>query len=650
MTEQNKRHFGWIQKWIQNLLGRVPPASSPPQERTPLEPVTLHTERDGAGVHDTLVVDFGTTATVIGVVRERNPNNPQALNFQFLVGETEYVSEMSIDHNSNKVHAVGPDAYLDASNRNHKLVTSMKRYLELDSRGTSNGDFQSIVRDYFRLAVENKFMARNGPVIGEMSTVTISVPNSFSASGIDFIRNGILAAIQDINRALDSRDNRKGKNARTSPGAEKVKIVREGEAIAYLYSRQDAQLTAPVNDKDGTFAAFEWDLGEDADTEDEQKVLIFDVGGGTTDLSLARIRRKTESVKVILSVGVPLGGSDVEKLILRELLNKKDDPSTIKTTDWEIDKRVALLSDIRQYKDKFATSIFTAPEGQDDPLPEAFKRWLEQISPEGSRRYITDNGVRPEDIDSFRKGASARLNRLLLLSVDGLFNQLDDDARSGISRILLTGRASKLPGIVDAVNKQAEKFDTKVQSLRHDYHAKLAVAYGCALLHFGELLGSRVPTRSFGRRFRVMQENLSPLIDLSADLPVSGDWPTIFRADIAGANRNSSRFVPWEHMVSAPREVYAGEEPMREEEMRWLGCGRPLDTWDLHAGDKRSKYLVWDPNQDIYYSPRGDTWDTASQRDTFTWSDRNCVTGLPLGFPHEKSQFHNPQAEKEHAK
>jgi hypothetical protein len=379
-----------------------------------------------------------------------------------------------------------------------------------------------------------------------------------------------------------------------------------------------------------------------------QKIIVLDIGGGTTDLSLVEIDQRAASdqiVKVILNEGVALGGTDVDKLLFRGLLNNKVDLAAL-FTQWPIDKRVDLLNRIHTLKDSDAGQIFeTQNSDEADPFRRTLSEWLTEI-PEAVRRFSPGQGqCTEEDTRAYREDIEKRLEKLVHLSVTGLFDLIRASTRTGVSKILLTGRASRLSRIRKAVIKLAQTLNADVECLRYRYHAKLVVAYGCALIQYNKFSGSRLPAGTLGRALQVKSSPSGVFASFDADFPVSGDAPTLFRARFQGQADHPRSYMAGEFRTDVPPEFFdmTNDWPGDSGDyMEWLGCGRPIVQWAFRAGHlpqgAETKFLLWHPATDAYYEIDKEHWSELRSRKPFRWSDLNYVTGLPLGFPHEEME------------
>jgi len=621
-----------------NLIGKRDDSSNqgaaPPQSRLPpLEPVHFPDPRVFPGKPPDMVVDFGTTATVVALVRTmRTYDGSEYVSLDLLAGETELSSDMSVDENG-QVAVVGAAAYTDSAANQHKYYSSLKRYVELESRGAGQGvTFSDIVSGYLQKAIGEKY--KSHAKIGRNSRIVISVPNSFNPKAVDDLRQGVIKAITALN----------------SPGEgitdANIRVARESEAIAYLYRRGDRIQAAPASGRTSEAAAFEWQTLHSTNRPDtpaavgNERVIVLDVGGGTTDLSLIEVQARDPNaanqgfrVNVLMNAGVAVGGTDVDKLLLRSAL----DPNVAALGSLlQPAERFNILTRIRHEKETGAERFFSDPdsgESSADASRDIRSAIIEMLPNETLRRVAPRS---PETVGHFRKEANDRMDRLLEISVRGLFHLIPKSGQNNVGKILLTGRGSQIQQIRDAVIQEANTLGAEILTLTRPYHLKLAVAYGCALVHRDEFSGAKLPSGTLGRQLRLFVSGANDaLVDFSGDMPVSSVAPTLWQVTCPSPRDNPVSYELCEYRTALPRAALAG---YRLDELLDLGCFRWAATWEvpIRAGGHATQkvLLAWHPETEAYYSLENQSWNGPPST-SVDLKSINLVTGLPLGFPFE---------------
>jgi len=545
---------------------------------------------------------------------------------------------MTVDDNG-EVIRVGREAFNDHIENGNRFYTSLKRYLEMESRGgqielQGRFRFADIVSGFLRESIGSAYERLRRPV-GPGSKVVISIPNSFNPTAVEDVRQGVIRGLTALN----------GVAAPVS--AANIRITRESEAIGFLY-RRGAELKAPASGQSLQAELIEWQTVPDGTAVERPKgnerIIVLDVGGGTTDLSLLDIEEwepepsQTDiRVHVVMNAGMPLGGTDVDKILLRSMLDpQKQTAEDLKELPEDLRNR--LLSILRDIKQRDSEQFFTEPENSpDEPLNETIKKVYDMFGGASFTR-IHDEKT-PGEI---RRDALRRIGLLTDLSVAGLFDLIPKKEKDGIGTILLTGRASRLPRIQQAVLKQARELspDVKVLTLKHLYHLKLAVAYGCALIQNHEFSGDKLPSGTLGRQLRVFGTGSAAAVEYDGTLPVSGIAPTLWHITCPRP-KNGVRYVVWEYSTSVPVGFLNDYPP---EQITWMGCSRPVAAWtvDPQGGGKptRTVLLARHPATEAYYTfAEGDEseWKIAVPLE-FDAAGINLVTGLPLGFPYEAAK------------
>ena len=376
------------------------------------------------------------------------------------------------------------------------------------------------------------------------------------------------------------------------------------------------------------------------------------MGGGTTDLSLVDIREEDKEahpgqrdvrIHVAINAGVPVGGTDVDKLLLRAAISPEANTAE-KLAVLDQGARHWLLTEIRKQKQSDAEPFFWPQE--DSEKDEIFKTKLRSVLErlETATKTVTlARGPEGESTTAaFRKEANLRMDNLVQLSIVGLFNLIPAFEKRGVTKILLTGRASQLKQIRDAVIQEANSLGAEVLSLIHPYHLKLAVAYGCALVRDDEFSGAKLPSGTLGRKLRVVGSGNRPLAEFNGDLPVSSIAPTLWVVTCPSPDDNPVRYEVCEFSTSVPLEFSVDYSL---DEMMWLGCFRSAAEWVVGirgaGGAFQRVLLARCPKTESYYSvniqgalPK---WQEP-ELEGFDLEGINLITGLPLGFPNEVPQ------------
>ena len=204
-------------------------------------------------------IDLGTTYSCIGYLNEHG--SPVTLANQ--EGELSTPSVVMFDGNE---VIIGTEALRNAVSRPQNVVQNSKRHM-----GDSGHSWSINGRKYSPIDIATcilkKMLSAAQEQIGQIDEAVITVPAQFS----DFQRH---ATIEAGHRA----------------GLQRVDIINEPVAAALCY----------VLGSEGLWFT---------ELADEQKILVYDLGGGTFDLSLVRYQK--DEVSVIASSGdLELGGID----------------------------------------------------------------------------------------------------------------------------------------------------------------------------------------------------------------------------------------------------------------------------------------------------------------------------------------------------
>jgi molecular chaperone DnaK (HSP70) len=202
-------------------------------------------------------------------------------------------------------------------------------------------------------------------------------------------------------------------------------------------------------------------LAYNVDHEQDQTILVYDLGGGTFDVSLIQIQKGV--IEVLASHGDNnLGGDDFDQKILKWLLEKFQKETGV---DISSDRRCLnrLLHAAEEAKKRLSFEPFTFI--REDHLAEKDGRPL-HLNIELSRQ-------------DFEKMISEYLDKTL----DAIHKALNDAGKSprDISQILLVGGSTRIPAITELIVNMTGLVP------RQDIHPDLCVAMGAGVLASREM-------------------------------------------------------------------------------------------------------------------------------------------------------------------
>jgi len=247
-------------------------------------------------------IDLGTTYSCIAYLNEHG--EPVTIPNQ--EGELCTPSAVLIEHNQ---AIVGTEALRNAIIQPDRVVQNAKRYLgdpnrvwKIDGREYTPVDIAGLILRKLISSAENQ--------IGKIERAVITVPAQFS----------------DIQRQLTVE-------AGLKAGLKHVDIINEPVAAALCY----------VLGTEGLWFS---------ELANEQQILVYDLGGGTFDLSL--VRYKQNEVRVIASSGdLHLGGIDWNQALIDATATKfrkefgedpRTDPESLQYLSWEVEQTKRSLS------------------------------------------------------------------------------------------------------------------------------------------------------------------------------------------------------------------------------------------------------------------------------------------------------------------
>ena len=241
-------------------------------------------------------IDLGTTYSCIAALNEHGEPisvpNPE--------GELSTPSVVFFDHGE---EVVGVEALRNAVARPERVVQNAKRYMgdpkkkwTIGNKSYSPTDISAIILRQLISNAEQQF--------GKITQAVITVPAQFS----------------DAQRAATAAAGRQA-------GLKQIDIINEPVAasLCYVLGTEGIWFTELAN---------------------EQTILVYDLGGGTFDLSL--VRYKQDEVRVVASTGdLHLGGIDFNQTLLDDTAERftkdfasdpRDNPESLQYLSWEVEQ------------------------------------------------------------------------------------------------------------------------------------------------------------------------------------------------------------------------------------------------------------------------------------------------------------------------
>jgi hypothetical protein len=661
MTKSNDRgkdNASWLLRRVREfreLISTKEPDTSqiqPRRDETPRRPdewvdATLPPQPD---LFADLVVDFGTSATVIATVAP----SPRLRTFTCLVGAREFSSAVAIEEplagtgDLPVVKAIGPDALQlvkraeGVPGNRVQLYNSLKRYIELLSRQASSEQdlltLTHLVAAYIRMAVEPGYkQLRPEQRLHPTSHIVVSVPNNFNGAAISVVQQGVHAALAQLVDEFEGEG---------LPRVEEIQIVREGEAAAYCFwaTRRGDRLVT-----DGrTIDATSWQpiagmLPDDANAL--RRFAVLDIGAGTTDLTLVECDPESRKLRVVLNTGVPIGGVDVDKLLLSAVTIR---PMTVWPFETSAGTKAEALKAIRERKQSHPVGGgLNGEAGFFDEMG-----WLsfgaQVFGQEESEHCV----VLREPAGEL---ASQRLKTLVQVSVGGLLSLLPTGPSERIDALVLTGRGSLLPEVRAEVLEWAREQGRPVLTLGGtdmQYELKRVVAFGCSLVPESQTR-TRIPSGTLGRELRLEQLSGTPASMLGPQTPISGNVPEVWQI----TTRRTREPIQW-FLTESRVGLNGFLGNVNEDRLSALGLLRVAARWRSNplagqASGKDSAFVTREPGNDQYHvialerAERGQSrrWKPVGGFDEAVRHTENPLTGLPFNFGDE---WHVKQAEAEH--
>jgi hypothetical protein len=630
-----------IKKWLTALKRRIELIFPDGDHREALTRISIGDESPPAGISTRWVIDFGTSATVMAQILSL-PGAP--LELKFCIGERESSSDMAVNQDYDEILAVGRDAF-DAVIATHsaKYISSFKRLVDLQSRDAASSFSDDVISELVAQFLVKAVQQERAPLADEpdakltrvpnkprdvepeipplpldaSSRIVVSVPNSFNSAAVRLITRGVVKGLSALGTEEIEED--------------QIRTIRESEAIGALFLFHDSVGNAPV--EENRSAPMTWvplngataSRAQARSVSERDSVVVLDVGGGTTDMTVFSIDRsagEAPELTVLMNAGVPLGGTDVDVILLRSIVSK--DVSAEEMSRWGASQKVDPLITARE--SKLAGAIFD--RDQTAALQDAQKLVFSSLSAVAQRSS-------PE---AFHREMSTRLEWLVAFSVRGLFEMIPPSIRSRIDQVLLTGRASLLLQIRQEVQSQGDALGAHVRTFEAPYHLKLAVGYGAALslTHNARVHGQN---GTFGRHLSLSQVQ-SMLEGIEASLPVSNVTPTIFNITLENPESDEDLYELVEHRTDVPPALintFGLERTLR------LGLVSRITTLIRPASLRSASrdLLMWHPNGESYWTARNiRSRDSEGKR----WKQTpeiqaqnviNPLTGFPLWYPYD---------------
>jgi hypothetical protein len=146
----------------------------------------------------------------------------------------------------------------------------------------------------------------------------------------------------------------------------------------------------------------------------DRKLLFFDFGGGTLDLSIVKIPKGKTTVEFIYSGGNPqLGGTDITKLMLESLINKYE---LSNLTDYEL---TSLESQLNSIKEKISDKIKAGGNTRKEQLTLRSKRYIISYDELDKTRGIIQDRIFATLDELFEKAEIPKSEVLDIIKIGG---------------------------------------------------------------------------------------------------------------------------------------------------------------------------------------------------------------------------------------
>lgn len=291
--------------------------------------------RDGIGIG----IDLGTTHSAVAFIHPDTqvptiipiPNNGRTMpsvvtiqNDQVLVGKEaiEKEAQQGSYRNVKRILGRGMLAARDSVDVVPFLTTTGKQQSQSSSSSSAAKKTKWKNKQTLTLTKQMKEAQENPAVLyapGKQGTI---LPTEISAhivqklvqSAEDYTGQKVSRAVIGIPAYFHDVQREATIQAANMAGIDKVKLLREPEAAALAYGIGKQQLSSLLNDNN--------DEREDEEDDDDELVLVFDLGGGTYDVSMLLVGGGLTEI-LTTSGDSQLGGSDFDARVaqyLRKLL------------------------------------------------------------------------------------------------------------------------------------------------------------------------------------------------------------------------------------------------------------------------------------------------------------------------------------------
>ncbi len=378
-------------------------------------------------------IDLGTTYSCIAVLNEHG----EPISIPNPEGELSTPSVVFFDHGE---EIVGVEALRNAVSRPDRVVQNAKRYMgdpkkkwKIGNRDYSPTDISAIILRQLLNNAEKHLGTK-------LTQAVITVPAQFS----------------DAQRAATVDAGRKA-------GLKQIDIINEpvAAALCYVLGTEGIWFTELAN---------------------EQTILVYDLGGGTFDLSL--VRYKQDEVSVIASTGdLRLGGIDFNQALLDETADRftkdfasdpRDNPESLQYLSWEVEQTKRSLT----------------------------------VRPRATINVQHSGNRKSYQIEQTR---FAELTAPLVQRTEDITKQLLKDHKLGWARVdvvLMTGGSSRMPMIRDMLKRLSGRtINTSLspdQSIAHG-----ATYYAGMLLSQSEFVNSILSNDASARLKKVKQQSVT---------------------------------------------------------------------------------------------------------------------------------------------
>ncbi|MBC6429036.1 MAG: Fe-S protein assembly chaperone HscA [Cellvibrionales bacterium] len=336
--------------------GQPQPQSQPPQPR-----------RIGLGI------DLGTTNSLVALMQDGTPQTlPDAAGNPLLPSAVRYAENRQI--------IVGHAARQAAEEDPQNTLLSVKRYLGQGlTQIADTGPYRLLPTEQGTIL----FATRQGnisPVQAAAQILTALADRARHA-----LQAEVDGAVITVPAYFDDAQRQATRDAAMLAGLKVLRLLNEPTAAAIAYGLDQPQNQDPEHPP--------------PDQETDQTVAIYDLGGGTFDISLLRLHR---GVFEVLSTGgnATLGGDDIDQLIADWLVEKTAQPPTSPA-------EIRTLRNLaRTAKERLTTAESTTLDWHGQRTPLTRPEFATLIAPllgkttAACRRALRDANLKPADIDS----------------------------------------------------------------------------------------------------------------------------------------------------------------------------------------------------------------------------------------------------------